>query len=714
MRLLWRLTLRDDASSDHSAIVAVSDLSGKLLGSGTSPSGMSKRAAPWRAKRPSKLAADSRAASSVPPVGEARDLFLNSLPRVLWLGEKDEGGDMKCTQGREARARAEEALQVYVLNMQQRSPLTWFREGDALLTWREAVKDPIAVILGTAALQNAEPEEVLRRLVSSETATVLVEEALQKTLGGGDTCGEVPKDRLLGLARRLLLDAVSAEASAEVVPRLSLQSCFDALRDEAYGFLSHTKGSNGVVYTSTMTRGVMDRRLHAFLTTRNDFYAPPPWPAAEQFTAQQAAVFAAVLEHLGKRGWSVLSGPGGSGKTHMLRHLLQQVEKAYVIAEPDGADCPACGEERLVQRCEKCGYQRQNGGHRNLRACFMGPTNRAVAVLLAATMPNGAAAISAVYGTIHSMARRSALPPQDIVIVDESSMLTSEHGDLLLRCKPLRKACWLFVGDHLQLPPVGAGELLRPLMTLGALPSLQQNLRASSTLAPLIDSIRNGLPEEALCHERNFPSFPELMEGVRGSSCDLVLCVRNEERIRYNAFRIQLHVCSHARLCALDDYRKLNAEWSSASAPPRCFIPFVGMPVRLQTNAYRPEACRGSLARIEAVRQDGRVWHLDVSCGNSVIKMEASYFLIPELVRPAFATTLHDAQGAQQKCVGIVLPPSARCPLLSLETLYTAASRAQEKLIFFSCGDKLSAMLPALRNRAPPRQTPLALLLGQP
>ena len=625
---------------------------------------------------------------------------------MLWLGEKDEGGFSRHSQGKEAKARAEEALQVYVLNMQQRSPLTWFREGDALLAWREAVRDPVAVILETAALQHADAEEILRRLVSLETATVLLEEALQKHFRGGDTCGEVPKDRLLGLARRLLLDAASTQAALHS----SLRSRFDDLSDEAYGFLSHTKGDDGAVYTSTGTRGIMDRRLHAFLTGRKDYYAPPLWPASERFTAEQAEVFTAVLEHLARRGWAVLSGPGGSGKTHMLRHLLEQAEKVHVIAEPDGADCPACGQERLVQHCEKCGYQRQHGGHRALRACFLGPTNRAVAVLLAATAQNAA---STVYGTVHSMARRAALPPQDIVVIDEASMLTSEHGDLLLRCKAFWKACWLFVGDHLQLPPVGPGELLRPLLALSALAPLRQNLRAGSLLAPLVQSIRNGLPEEALRHERSCATVPELMDEIRASACDLVLCVRNEERIRYNAYRIQLHVCGHARLCALDDYRKLNADWTSASAPPRCFIPFVGMPVRLQTNAYRPEACRGSLGRIEAVRQDGRTWFLEVSCDGSVVKMEASYFLIPELVRPAFATTLHDAQGAQHKTVGIVLPPSARCPLLSLEALYTAASRAQEKLVFFSCGDALKDMLPSLRNQALPRKTPLALLLGQ-
>jgi hypothetical protein len=201
------------------------------------------------------------------------------------------------------------------------------------------------------------------------------------------------------------------------------------------------------------------------------------------------------------------------------------------------------------------------------------------------------------------------------------------------------------------------------------------------------------------------------MEGIRASSCDLVLCIRNEERIRYNAYQIRLHDCAHERLCALDDYRKLAPDWTAASAPPRTFIPFVGMPVRLQTNAYRPDACRGSLGRVEAVHQVNRIWYLDVSFGDALIKMEASYFSIPELLRPAFATTLHDAQGAQRKRVGIVLPPSARCPLLSLEALYTAASRAQEDLAIFSCGDRLADMLQALQRHAPARQTPLALLL---
>ena len=62
------------------------------------------------------------------------------------------------------------------------------------------------------------------------------------------------------------------------------------------------------------------------------------------------------------------------------------------------------------------------------------------------------------FGTVHSITRRRDIPPQDLVVLDESSMLASEHGDLLLKTDIFRKAVWLLVGDQLQLLPVGKGE----------------------------------------------------------------------------------------------------------------------------------------------------------------------------------------------------------------------------------------------------------------
>jgi len=671
--------------------------------------GAKRKWPPWGGggakKAPSRPTLPGGSASSLPPFGEARDLLAKAKARVAWVGERDEAGDVRSLQAKEARARAEEALSVYVTRMQQRSPLAWFREPDTVLAWKDAIRDPLAVISETCAAQQATAAETADRLVNAETVPVLLEEALQRQLRGGDTCGELPRERLAKTALRFLLEGVPKETCEWEL----LEKRFEAMREEAFSQLHHVREGD-TLYTCTASRGIMDRRLYRHLTGRGLFYVVPPWQAGAEFTEEQARVFEAVRRHLSECGWSVLAGPGGAGKTHMLRHVLQCADGLLVQGEGDGPDCPACGEERLGTQCRSCGRLREHAGPRRLRACFLGPTNRAVAVLLATTGHEGD--VDLVFGTIHSVTRRRDLPQQDLLVIDESSMLGADHGDLLLRCGALRRAAWLVVGDHLQLPPVGAGELLRPLLARSGLPTLTANLRAKSAeLRTMIAGIRAGSPALALACERHFASVPELQLGISASGCDLVLCVRNEERIRYNAFEIQRRPLANDRLASLDDYRKLPTDWNMGKMAPRSFVPFVGMPVRMQTNDYRPHACRGALGRIESVYQDARVWHLRASFGKEVVQIQASFFCIPEVLRPAFATTLHDAQGAQRKRVGIVLPPSLHCPLLTLETLYTAASRAQEELIFFSCGDQLADMLPALAAPAPLRLAPLAILL---
>lgn len=622
----------------------------------------------------------------------------------MWTGEREEAGDCRPRTGKEAQARISETLNVYVARMHVQSPLCWFRELDMVLNWKHPVRDPLAVVIETCAARNCTAQELCTALVNTDTVPVLLEEALLATLRNGDTCGDVPLERLHHTALSYLHKAVSPDTCSHA----ALETALDELSMQAHASLSRVR-EGASLYTSAKHRGIMDRRLLRFLCERSVFYEVPAWEPGGDFTPEQAQVFTSVSEHLRRRGWSVLSGPGGSGKTHMLRQIQNLCAGASMQAVGDGADCPRCGEERLARKCRSCGREREVSGSRPLRLAFLGPTNRAVAVLSQMLEEKSCACT---VGTIHSMARKRDLPEQDILVIDESSMLGAEHGDILMRCEAFQNAALLFVGDHLQLPPVGAGELLRPLLAWSSLPVLTTNLRAKSVrLANIVQSIRDGDSVAALACERHFATTADLMQGISSAGCDLVLCLRNEERIQYNVFEIKKRPVGNERLVHLDDYRKTAPNWSaSLSSPPRAFVPFVGMPVRIQTNDYRPFACKGSLGHLTEVTLTGRVWCLKICVGEELFAIESTYFSLPEHVRPAYATTLHDAQGAQQKRVGVVFPPSLRCPLLSLESLYTAASRAQEELILFTCGDDLQAMRACLSKPAPLRLTPLAVL----
>jgi hypothetical protein len=643
-----------------------------------------------------------------PLTGDVGVLLSLALPRIRWLGDKDEASDFVSALSRrtskESRAKAEEALGAYLKRMQFCSPLAWFRENDALLSWNDALADPLHVILDFSP--DANGEMLADRVVNAETVPVFLEEVLVRSLRNGDTCGEMPRALMAHSALKYVFEHVPDDRCDW--PRLEAR--FEREIDTAYASLFHIR-SGGRCFTSSGKRGAMDYKLATYLSRRTRFFSIPVSDVAidTTLTQEQRSVFGAVLEHLQRLGWAVLSGPGGSGKTHMLRSLCQALGEHKISLPGEGADCPRCAHPRMVIACEFCNHVRDPLELRHVRIALMAPTNRAVAVLHQATGAESSPFL--LCGTIHSVTRRSDLPTQDVIIIDEASMMASEHADLLLNCNAFAGAAWLLVGDHLQLPPVGDGELLRPLLRTSTLPALRTNMRARcAQLASLIAAVREGRPQDIVACTKHCKTVGDLLQTVSDSKCDLVLCVRNEERIRYNAFEIQRRPCGNSRLIALDDYRRCVPDATMLTAP-RSFVPFVGLPVRVQTNELKPRAQRGSLGHVQAVSFANKQWTLEIATEDSVATFTCPFYCIPEFVRPAYATTLHDAQGAQRPRIGIVLPPSRHCPLLNLEMLYTAVSRAQDELIVFTAGDTLTDMLPSFALPAPMRMTPFALQL---
>ncbi len=84
--------------------------------------------------------------------------------------------------------------------------------------------------------------------------------------------------------------------------------------------------------------------------------------------------------------------------------------------------------------------------------------------------------------------------PHDLVVVDEVSMLNAQTAYELLRAIDFTKTQVVLVGDHNQLPPVGAGALLRDLMEHRPCPivELNQIVRQAGALKVAVNEILDG------------------------------------------------------------------------------------------------------------------------------------------------------------------------------------------------------------------------------
>jgi len=176
----------------------------------------------------------------------------------------------------------------------------------------------------------------------------------------------------------------------------------------------------------------------------------------------------------------------------------------------------------------------------NMRVIQAAPTGKAAKRMIEATA-EPAATIHATLGcemgedghfkfTHNKQLKLSA----DLLIIDESSMVTTNLMARLLEAVDFRHTRVLFVGDENQLPSVGAGAVLRDMLASGSIPSTELTIihRNSGVIVKACHSVKNGRayePYRALCLDLDDPinlihvecDTPEqTLVGVRKVMCE--------------------------------------------------------------------------------------------------------------------------------------------------------------------------------------------------
>lgn len=389
--------------------------------------------------------------------------------------------------------------------------------------------------------------------------------------------------------------------------------------------------------------------------------------------AQHSAVTAALAS-----GVSVLTGGPGTGKSRTVATLVALADRAgksVALAAPTG---------RAAKRLEELCDAPASTIHR----------------LLGAQPRQSADGVSFDGG----FARNEEWPlDEDIVVVDEASMLDVELADALI------SACsdgthLVFVGDAAQLPSIGPGRVLGDLIDSGVLPvtelSTLYRQDEGGTIARLAIAVRGGeLPAV------DDPTHEVVVVPARGSAD----AAHRVVQLVTDSIPRALHIPAESVQVVTPVHRGeagtqgLNAVLKARLNPGKGNRRFdVGDRVVATANHLEAEPfgyANGEVGVVVEVEHDGTVT-VEFASGPAEVKGKA----LADLLH-GWAITVHRAQGSEFPAVVFVVPPEAG-RMLSRPLVYTAMTRAQRHLsVVHAAGP---AMVRAVRQVGTlPRRTQL-------
>lgn len=310
----------------------------------------------------------------------------------------------------------------------------------------------------------------------------------------------------------------------------------------------------------------------------------------------------------------------------------------------------------------------------------------------------------------------------DVVVVDEASMVDLALLRALLDAvRP--DATLVLVGDADQLASVSTGSALMDIVNVlererdGALVRLRHSFRAERTLVEINEAVRIGdtagfakavgAAGSRAVHRR-VDDAARLAGQVRAWSERLAalapLRVRPDAApgaMRMAALEVLDALASQQLLCALREdpfgavavNRAIERQLRRAWREPERAEWYAGRAVIVMRNDAASRLFNGDIG-VCLADADGRlqVWFETVDAdGARDVRGFAPGALPPH--EPAFAITVHKSQGSEYANVAVLLPPDPAHRILSRQLLYTAVSRARERVELWSSDAALQAAL---------------------
>jgi exodeoxyribonuclease V alpha subunit len=285
--------------------------------------------------------------------------------------------------------------------------------------------------------------------------------------------------------------------------------------------------------------------------------------------------------------------------------------------------------------------------------------------------------------------------PHDVVIVDETSMVSlSLMARLVDALRP--EARLVLVGDPGQLTSIEAGAVLGDIVSgasSDAIVVLDTVYRHGDAIADLAAAVRAGDADRALARLRDAApgvtwidadaaEAGDAIEAVRGgavaagrAALDAARAGDGERALRaLTGFRL---LCAHRRgPYGAATWMHHVERWLAAEDPAFAAAGewYAGRPLLVTENDYGLGLFNGDTGVV--VTSDDRVMAAFERRGEIVELLPARL----SAVETVYAMTIHKSQGSEFRTAAVLLPPAAS-PILTRELLYTAITRAQERVI---------------------------------
>jgi exodeoxyribonuclease V alpha subunit len=388
----------------------------------------------------------------------------------------------------------------------------------------------------------------------------------------------------------------------------------------------------------------------------------------------------AIAESAARRGTTVLTGGPGTGKTTTVARLLAIVAEQHQHLHGRAPRIALCAPtaKAAARLTEAVAEQ----------TAVLDPADRdRLGDLAASTLHR---LLGARWGSTRFRHDRDHRLPHDVVVVDETSMVSLTHMARLLEAvRPTARL--VLVGDADQLASVEAGAVLSdvveglsghpaaPVARLvtghrfdGPIETLAAALRAADADAAL-EVLTSGHAEVQLLD----PDDPAVVEQLTDDVVEHAVAVWRaaDAGDAQGALRA---LDAHRLLCAHRDgpfgVRGWNARVERLLADRTSVTPYAewypGRPVLVTANNHTLGVYNGDIG-ITVRGQDDRL----------VVALGARTLAVTRLpdVDTLYAMTVHKAQGSQAGVVSVVMPPD-ESSLLTRELFYTAVTRAQRQV----------------------------------